>query len=46
MPDALFKKQGSVDHHVHIVLHLAEWMIVIVEVHLDGFPSRLTQNFN
>ena len=41
MTNALLKKQGSIDHHVHIVLHLAQRVVVIVHVHLHRLPFRL-----
>ena len=41
MADALFKKQGSVDHDVDIILHLAQWVVVIVQVHLHRLPFSL-----
>ena len=41
MPNALFKKQGSVDHDVDIVLNLPQRVVVIVHVHLHRLALRL-----
>ena len=41
MADALFKKQGSVDHDVDIILHLPQRVVVVVQVHLHRLPFRL-----
>ena len=39
--NALFKEQGSVDHHIDIILYLAQGMVVIVQVHLHSLTPRL-----
>ena len=41
MPNALIEKQCSVDHDVHIILHLPQRVVVIVHVHLHRLPFRL-----
>ena len=41
MANALFEEQGSVDHHVDIVLHLPQRVVVVVQVHLHRLPFRL-----
>merc|ERR1719376_1301774 len=38
---ALFEEDGSIDHHVDIVLRFAQWMVVIVHIHLHWLTQSL-----
>jgi len=40
-PKALFEEDGSIDHHVDIVLRLAQRVVVIVHIHLHWLTQSL-----
>ena len=39
--EALFEEDGSIDHHIDVVLRLGQRMVVVVDVHLDCFAQCL-----
>ena len=43
---ALFEEDGSIDHHVDIVLRFAQWVVVIVHIHLHWLTQSLDSNSN
>lgn len=34
-------EEGSIDHDIGIILHLGQWMVVIIHIHLDSLASSL-----
>ena len=39
--EALFEEDGSIDHHIDVVLWLGQRMVVVVDVHLHCFAQCL-----
>ena len=44
-PKALFEEDGSIDHHVDIVLRLAQRVVVIVHIHLHWLTQSLDNSY-
>ena len=41
---ALFEEDGGIDHHVDVILWLAQRMVVVVHIHLHCLTQSLDSN--
>ena len=44
--EALFEEDGGIDHHVHVVLWLRQWVVVVVHIHLHCLTQSLNSDIS